>query len=154
MSSLNDDIDNMKISFQDGVDTLYDTCVSCGSTPTDKTPTAISEAIEDIYNTRYNEGYEDGEIAAEPEITSFTAAGATTISITSKYADYKNLVLWKNLFVKFNRISGGQYFPNAGNWQNTSGTFGIAYNAESGVITLSDTINTCDTSEITCYVLT
>ena len=38
----------MKNSFQDGVDTLYDTCVSCGSTPTDKTPTAISEAIKNI----------------------------------------------------------------------------------------------------------
>ena len=50
----------MKISFQDGVSTLYNKCVSCGSTPSNKTPTAISQSIEDIYNTRYNEGYEDG----------------------------------------------------------------------------------------------
>ena len=51
----------MKISFQDGVSTLYNKCVSCGSTPSNKTPTAISQSIEDIYNTRYNEGYTEGK---------------------------------------------------------------------------------------------
>ena len=51
----------MKQSFQDGVDTLYNKCVSCGQTPTDKSPTSISNAIQDIYNNRYNEGYEEGQ---------------------------------------------------------------------------------------------
>ena len=51
----------MKQSFQDGVDTLYNKCVSCGSTPSNKTPTAISNSIQSIYNNRYNEGYNNGK---------------------------------------------------------------------------------------------
>lgn len=46
----------MKQSFQAGVDTLYNKCSSCGATPSEKTPTAISTAIQTIYNNRYNEG--------------------------------------------------------------------------------------------------
>ena len=49
-------------SFQNGVDTVYNGCITYGSTPIDKTPNSIVNAIEDIYNTRYNEGYKDGEI--------------------------------------------------------------------------------------------
>lgn len=41
-----DELQTMRTNFQDGVDTLYDTCVDCGATPTDKTPTAITEAIK------------------------------------------------------------------------------------------------------------
>ena len=50
----------MKQSFQDGVDTLYNKCISCGQTPSSKSPTSISNAIQDIYNNRYNEGYNNG----------------------------------------------------------------------------------------------
>ena len=50
----------MKQSFQAGVDTLYDKCVSCGWTPTGKTPTHIAEAIQGIYGNRYTEGYNNG----------------------------------------------------------------------------------------------
>lgn len=39
-------INELKTNFQDGVDTLYDTCVECGATPENKTPTAIVEAIK------------------------------------------------------------------------------------------------------------
>ena len=46
----------MKQSFQNGVDTLYNKCVSCGSTPSNKTPTSISNSIQSIYNNRYNAG--------------------------------------------------------------------------------------------------
>lgn len=38
ISFLNDETNSMKSSFQAGVDTLYNKCVSCGSTPTSKTP--------------------------------------------------------------------------------------------------------------------
>lgn len=62
ISFLNDEQDSMKQSFQAGVDTLYNKCVSCGQTPTDKSPTSISNAIQDIYNNRYNEGYEEGQV--------------------------------------------------------------------------------------------
>ena len=51
----------MKQSFQDGVDTLYNKCVSCGQTPSDKSPTAIANAIQSIYNNRYNEGRAQGQ---------------------------------------------------------------------------------------------
>ena len=40
-------------SFQDGVDTLYNKCKSCGSTPSSKTPTAISTAIQKLVETPY-----------------------------------------------------------------------------------------------------
>ena len=54
----------MKQSFQVGVDTLYNKCVSCGSTPSNKTPTAISNSIQSIYNNRYTEGYNAGQSAS------------------------------------------------------------------------------------------
>ena len=50
----------MKSSFQAGVDTLYNKCKSCGSTPSSKTPTAISNSIQSIYTNRYNSGYNSG----------------------------------------------------------------------------------------------
>ena len=51
----------MKQSFQVGVNTIYNKIVSCGQTPSDKSPTSISNAIQDIYNNRYNEGYNAGK---------------------------------------------------------------------------------------------
>ena len=47
-----DDID----SFQNGVDTIYNGCVTYGSTPTASTPSAIVTAISNIYTNRYNVG--------------------------------------------------------------------------------------------------
>ena len=41
-------IDDLKTSFQDGVDTLYNACVSAGQTPIDKSPSSIAEAIKAI----------------------------------------------------------------------------------------------------------
>lgn len=38
----------MKSNFQDGVDTLYNACVSAGQTPIDKSPSSIAEAIKAI----------------------------------------------------------------------------------------------------------
>ena len=52
---------NLKSSFQAGVDTLYNKCVNCGSTPSSKTPTAISNSIQSIYTNRYNSGYSSGQ---------------------------------------------------------------------------------------------
>ena len=56
MDSLNDECDSIRSDFQAGVDTLYNKCVSCGSTPSSKTPTAISNSIQSIYTNRYNAG--------------------------------------------------------------------------------------------------
>ena len=52
--SLNDECDSIRSDFQAGVDTLYNKCKSCGSTPSSKTPTAISNSIQSIYTNRYN----------------------------------------------------------------------------------------------------
>ena len=58
----------MKQSFQDGVDTLYNKCKSCGSTPSNKTPTAISDSIQSIYTNRYNEGYNNGRTQGQNDV--------------------------------------------------------------------------------------
>ena len=52
---------NLETSFQDGVSALYDTCVSCGVTPSDKSPTAIANAIRTISTNRYNAGRTQGQ---------------------------------------------------------------------------------------------
>ena len=58
----------MKQSFQAGVDTLYNKCVNCGSTPSSKTPTAINNSIQSIYNNRYNSGYNEGRIQGQNDV--------------------------------------------------------------------------------------
>ena len=58
----------MKQSFQAGVDTLYNKCVSCGWTPTGKTPTDISNAIQGIYGNRYTEGYNNGRTQGQNDV--------------------------------------------------------------------------------------
>lgn len=52
---------NLTTSFQAGVDTLYNACVSCGVTPSAKTPAAISAAISAISTNRYNAGRTQGQ---------------------------------------------------------------------------------------------
>ena len=54
----------MKQSFQDGVNTIYNKIVSCGVTPSDRTPTGCANGIQSIYTNRYNEGYDDGKQAS------------------------------------------------------------------------------------------
>lgn len=58
----------MKSNFQAGVDTLYNKCKSCGSTPSSKTPTAISNSIQSIYTNRYNEGYNSGRTQGQNDV--------------------------------------------------------------------------------------
>lgn len=52
---------NLTTSFQAGVNTLYNACVSCGVTPSAKTPAAISAAISAISTNRYNAGRTQGQ---------------------------------------------------------------------------------------------
>ena len=42
---------------------MYNRCVSCGATPSAKTPTAVSTAIGTIHTNRYNDGYSAGNAA-------------------------------------------------------------------------------------------
>ena len=53
--------DNLKSSFQAGVNALYDKCVACGVTPAGKTPTDIVNAMQSIYTNRYNAGVNAGK---------------------------------------------------------------------------------------------
>ena len=59
-------------SFQTGVNTLYNKCVSCGVTPSAKTPTAISTAIQSIYNNGGNITYWSGAANNAPITVSIT----------------------------------------------------------------------------------
>lgn len=45
---LNESLETMQTNFQVGVDTLYDKCVELGSTPEDKTPSAIADAMDNL----------------------------------------------------------------------------------------------------------
>ncbi len=67
-------INDIRSSFQAGVDTLYSKCVSCGWTPSGKTPTAISDAIQGIYGNRYTEGYNNGYNAGKLKIPKVTVS--------------------------------------------------------------------------------
>lgn len=71
-------------SFQDGVNTLYNKCVSCGVTPSSKTPTAVSNAIQSIYANRYNEGFNAGQSAT----TIQTREVSGSQNNFSSYTDY------------------------------------------------------------------
>ena len=48
LTSLNNDLD----SFQNGVDKIYNKCVELGSTPTDKTPDSICNALDAMMDTK------------------------------------------------------------------------------------------------------
>ena len=49
-NSYNTTINEMKTNFQDGVNTIYDSVVARGVTPTDKSPSSIVEALDKTFN--------------------------------------------------------------------------------------------------------
>ncbi len=59
---------NLKQTFQAGVDALYNRCVSCGATPSAKTPAAVSTAIGTIHTNRYNTGYSAGRTQGQNDV--------------------------------------------------------------------------------------
>ena len=90
----NTDIDTLKSTFQNGVDTLYNKCVSRGATPSGKTPTAIAGAIDTIYNNRYNEGYSAGRTQGQQDVIS--NPGAYGIPLRSGYQKLVEFTRWPN----------------------------------------------------------
>lgn len=78
------ELEDVQNSFQDGVDTLYNKCKSCGSTPSSKTPTAISNAIQSIYTNRYNSGYNAGISAASIQTRDVAASQSNFAGYNSK----------------------------------------------------------------------
>lgn len=69
-------------SFQTGVDALYNKCVSLGVTPSAKTLDAVTNALQNLYNTGYskgnsagyNTGYNAGVVAADSRVDSSSAS--------------------------------------------------------------------------------
>ena len=48
--AIKSELDNLKTNFQDGVNTIYDSVVARGVTPTDKSPSSIVEALDKTFN--------------------------------------------------------------------------------------------------------
>ena len=48
--AIKSELDNLKTNFQDGVNTIYDSVVAKGVTPTDKSPSSIVEALDKTFN--------------------------------------------------------------------------------------------------------
>lgn len=55
-----EDIAQMKVDFQAGVDAVYNACVAQGVTPSASTPTAIAAAIGSVAINKFNAGIEQG----------------------------------------------------------------------------------------------
>lgn len=67
IDQLRQDIDEVSQSFQDGCNTIVAGCTSYGSTPDSNSPEDIVEAIGEIYNNRYTQGYNAGHTAGYSE---------------------------------------------------------------------------------------
>ena len=93
----NDEQDSIKQSFQDGVDTLYNACVSAGQTPTDKSPSSIANAIQSIANSKLNNGKDALLIASGVN-------SSRTINISS-YTDDINSVTVKDFIIQITNIN-------------------------------------------------
>ena len=81
-------------NFRAGVDTLYNKCVSCGSTPSSKTPTAISNAIQSIYTNRYNAGVsatKKGNATASQVLDGRTFTNSSSVGIEGTMPNRGNL---------------------------------------------------------------
>ena len=125
----------MKQSFQAGVDTLYNKCVSCGWTPTGKTPTHIEEAIQGIYGNRYTEGYNAGKSAVTSQGKSafLIASGVNssrTINISS-YTDNVGAVTVNDFIVQITNMNA--YMTS---WGHPSDRGGPATNNNFNPVTL------------------
>lgn len=82
---LNDECNNIKQSFQVGVNTLYNKCISCGATPSNKTPTAIASAIMTIYTDRYNAGVNAtkvGTATAARVLSGYTFTNSSAVGVS------------------------------------------------------------------------
>ena len=60
ISDIVSSINNLRSSFQDGCNAIYNQCVITGITPSSNSPDAICTAITSISNTAYTNGYNGG----------------------------------------------------------------------------------------------
>ena len=127
-SNIQTQINNMKSSFQDGVDTLYNKCKSRGATPSTKTPTAIATAIDKIANN----------------VTITSLGGNTSIDVKSKLPNDYSRLTKNNFIVELVKIvaDGGArnvddaIYPQFGTI-DANATMSKSYNASTGRLTIS-----------------
>lgn len=82
---------NLKASFQDGVNALRDKCIACGVTPSENSPTGISNAIQTIYNNRYNEGLSASTLSKCEVLATSSNQDQISLSCTTSKA-YKLII--------------------------------------------------------------
>ena len=125
--ALNDKITSMQSSFQAGVDTLYNKCVSCGSTPSSKTPTDISNAIQSIYTNRYNAGVsatKKGNATAGNVLSGKTFTSTAGVNLTGTMPNRGNLNWSASNTAK--TVSAGYY---SGGTLDSRPSYAAGYNA-------------------------
>ena len=114
-------------SFQDGVDTLYNACVSAGQTPTDKSPSSIANAIKNITNN----------------VSVSSLGGGTSINVKNALPnDYSRLnnnsfiIEYRSLSANGGASLHGAQYPQQGSI-SAKATMSKSYNASSGILTIS-----------------
>ena len=72
---LNDEIDNLKKSFQDGCNTICRCITSLGvNTPDNSAVNTITDNIRTLYNNRYTSGYNQGIVDADARVNTSSAS--------------------------------------------------------------------------------
>ena len=92
---------NLKQTFQAGVDALYNRCVSCGATPSAKTPAAVSTAIGTIHTNRYNTGYSAGRTQGQNDVKGapnsyglYTQAQLNNVAVSKITITTRRWLIW------------------------------------------------------------
>lgn len=60
LNNLSIAVEELQTAFRDGVNKIYNKLAGLGFTPQTKSPDDINQAIQDMYDSRYKEGYIDG----------------------------------------------------------------------------------------------
>ena len=89
--AIKSELDKLKTNFEDGVDTVYDAVVARGTTPIDKTPSEIADAISklggdltSIYNALTNKGLNMSGTESDDQIASIINDLMTIKSFTTQ----------------------------------------------------------------------
>ena len=133
-------------SFQAGVDSIYNTCKTYGSTPSAKTPAAINTSIQTIYNNRYTAGYNAGtatnkSIIFTKSVKCSGKSASLSVDITSEYSNYANITV-DNISV---HMTGTLICYGAISSSYGVSTYTISYNSEKGKITAKVPASDTDT---------
>ena len=94
-------------SFQTGVDTIYNKCVSCGVTPTSKTPEAIATAIDNLKNISNCTIQFTGR---------YWAGSGTNSTIAQESNNYKITVSGSSVTTNFGSMEHYRPAPGSAGW--------------------------------------